>query len=231
MTAGRDRPHTRRSLFDKRDRRLDEEVTNGVANFFKRHLDFFCIMCWFRLPAWVVWPQSIALRNNVLFGRSSNDIFYNRRHVWCQDARFLAWTLHLTVQHQDGGGINVLELICKVDDYIYRHPCHAGESDSRVSRRVRLHFVFATTHRASSWSPCHRRSHAKNTQGPYLFRPWRVLTGIDGTKWHINHTFFCIDIFNNTCEPIAVTDHDATNTRRSSSQKTHLVIVWFCIIV
>ena len=113
MTAGRDIPHTRRSLFDRTKRELDEEVINGVANFFKRHLDVFCIIC-----ADFACPPGSFDRNNVLFGRSSNDILYNRWHVCCQDARFLAWTLHLYVQHQDGGSINVLELICKADDFI-----------------------------------------------------------------------------------------------------------------
>ena len=46
VPAGRDRIHTRRSLFERSDRGLDEEVIkiNGVADFFKRHLDVFYVI-------------------------------------------------------------------------------------------------------------------------------------------------------------------------------------------
>ena len=38
VTVGRDRPNTGRSIFDRSDRGLDEEVAD---NYFKSHLDVF----------------------------------------------------------------------------------------------------------------------------------------------------------------------------------------------
>ena len=79
VTVGRDKPNTGRSVFDSRsDGGLDEEeikmeqiIISKVFSTFLQNITLF------RLPAWVISPQCIALRNNVLFGRSSNVILYN----------------------------------------------------------------------------------------------------------------------------------------------------------
>ena len=72
VTVGRHVPNTGRNVFDRSDGGLDEEeIISKVISTFLQNITLF------RLPAWVISPQSIALRNNVLFGRSSNVILYN----------------------------------------------------------------------------------------------------------------------------------------------------------